>query len=146
MNKFLKLLILFAAFALFVFVFILDSSRDLEPGRAPWDTHRFRNYISPSVESSLPIASNRALADDLFVFSVAERVGRHRGSPVGAIASGRLPPQLNEQDIQIKNRFIDVFISGWEKDTLSQVMPFNSLYLRAYIGANINLHYTILFL
>jgi len=87
----------------------------------------FINYISASVESYSLVVSNRALANNLYDFNEAERAGRHLRFPYEFRADAMV---LNKQDLRIKNRFLDVFICGWENDTLSQFMPFNSLYLR----------------
>jgi hypothetical protein len=93
---------------------------DRLPQNAPWDQSQYRN---PNPRNNA--TTNFRLMDDYRDFN-----DNHAWPANNPKVYWESFPSLSENDIRLKNMFIDVFANAWDNDTLSQVMPFNSNYIR----------------
>jgi hypothetical protein len=96
------------------------------PSKAPWAQPQFQNQ---NVRANA--TTNRALMIDYQRFN--DDHAQHSTNPYPRWA-GDHKDTLSAEDIRLKNQFIETVVRAWDRDTMTQVMPFNSAYLRAVLN------------
>ena len=112
---------------------LIWSRNDPLPEYAPWDQPRYRNNSLPSQRgiSAGSIITNSVLMQEIQAFN--DRYASRLNNPPPEMflhSFGFSHPPLTDNDVSTKNMFINIFCRAWDNDTLSQVMPFNSAYIR----------------
>ena len=110
---------------------------DALPENAPWDQSQYRNNNLPSQRgiSDSNIRTNSRLLQDLQAFNTNHASRSNNPPPVmNPDSFGFSNPPLTDNDIRLKNMFVDLFCDGWDNDSLAQVMPFSSSYIREMLG------------
>ncbi|MCL2564809.1 MAG: stalk domain-containing protein [Defluviitaleaceae bacterium] len=95
-----------------------------KPSRAPWDTPAFRN------DNQQNNSTNFALINAMRNFRIKEQ----RSFP-NMDFSNPFRPLVSANEIRLSDSFGSAFIEGFQNDSLSQIFPFNAVYLESVFNS-----------
>jgi len=110
-----------------------------QPQPPPWDTPAFRNAYLPSQHGETNrIATNDQVRSIMSAFNGSWARRTHNPFPYSSLLAVPLFPSYDDTERQVN--FITLFTHGWAHDTMAQVMPFNTNYVR-YILEPMRIHF-----
>jgi len=93
----------------------------------PWDVAAFRNEAHAFTYYTPDIVSNGALMQEMRQFNDVHAADNNNFFAWHVVY---MPAVHDDAGQQKQDDFISAFVSGWEEDPASQVMPFNTAYIR----------------
>jgi len=98
----------------------------------PWDTAEFRNENLISINNVQDTVTSGTLRLSLGNFNNLHVRNNYN---LFAWIPPLIPSFHNDERLEMQDTFISAFTRGWDGDRLSQVMPFNSTYIRSVLEA-----------